>query len=408
MERAGNSDFRPLRAVFERELASVKKQFSLLAAPQRRAIEKNVSGFKKRVSSMSLLLKKPKEFSRADEMLFAFEELPPFGKEYWFLDFISTEGGSQQQFVLTFGRSSGEVEVNRRVVRERGGNGGEKECMAIGWHYSRGKKVFAEGTQKVRATPAPSPGDENAITSSSKDFAFSISGNYPNYKMACADGAGREFFKASLTPPQKGETPFEFASMSQGIFGFQLVNLYFDFSGELEGKKFSGKCYFQKVLGVGPFVPWRWARCVFQNGSVMEFFEMTAPTPAFLPKKSLDSWYSFQKPGQKRETTYGKIKIDKIEPLPGRSARWVASSGDGRAFLEASAYAEHTFSFETKATGKFVYEEHFANARDFFFLEKSKSAAGAKAKGIAKPALQSLQKTGSGVCLFEDAYGFLL
>ncbi len=413
--------------LFERELESMKKQFNALEKTQRENIEKNVEDFKNRVSSLARLLQKPKEFSKADEMLFSFEELPVFGKEYWFLSFAPTAADSLSQLVLTFGRATGEVIVNRKPVREAIAAGTEKECMAIGWRYSGEKKVFASGVQKVRAIQAAGNEGKNAIQSSSKNFSFSLSGNYPSYEIQCTGESGKTFFKAKMIRPPAGETPFEFASLFKGVFGFQLLNLYFDFQGELEGKAFNGKCYLQKVLGVGPFVPWRWARCVFQNGSVMEFFEMTAPSPSFLPKQALDSWYSFQRPGGKRVTTYGKIKIDKLEPeegaLQGAQTRWVASSEDGKAFLEASTYAQHTFSFENKATGKFIYEEHFAKANDFYYLAAKGGAsakigkAGVHAGGkneaktgalLTQIELQTMQKTGRGICLFEDAYGFLL
>ncbi|MFQ5405633.1 MAG: hypothetical protein ACE5DI_00540 [Candidatus Micrarchaeia archaeon] len=388
MKKQALNQAKDFRLFFEDELSTVKKQFQSLEKTQRQAIQQNAKQLNQRFAQLSLLLKKPKTFSKADEMLFSFEELPTFGKEYWFLNFASTDKNSMQQLVLTIGRSSGEVKVNKKPVVETGA-ANQKDCMNVGWHYAKKKTVFANKVQKTTAKMSKSK--PCSLSSNSKDFAFALTGAYPSYEIRCKK-KGKTVFQAKMKKPANEPLPVEFASFFKGAFGFQLVNLYFNFQGKLDGKPFKGKCYLQKVVAVGPLVPWRWARIVFQNNSVMEFFKMTTPTPEFMPKGALISWYSFQPPGEKRQMHAGKIQIQKT-PTKGKT-RWIAKSSDGKAFLEASNYSKHNFAFESKTTGRFVYEEHFAKINDFYYKGKNKT--------------HTLKTTGSGQSLFEDAYGFLL
>jgi len=383
-KRAMDVSPRKYAARLKKTFRQLKKQFRSLEAGQRRIVRLNLADLKRRAAGIRLLFSQPKRYHEVDDMFFGFEELPLFGKEYWFLKFT---GGAEdlRQLILTFGRSAGDVKVNRTKMKSSLEAGAEKECMVIGWCFDKTKKVFADASQKV----AVSRRKTNVISSDSEKtgVSFSLSGAYPSYSLEIKH-KGKKVADLKMSKPKKGR-PFEMSQFYKGNLGFQLINIYFDFQGELYGKKLGGKCYLQKVIGVGPFVPWRWARFIFRNGSVFDAFVMNVEALGL--KQPVYSLVSFQDEKGKFWQKRTSVNFEKIR---GKNPRWVVSAPDGKMVLEAESYSRHPFVFSSRYSGKFTYLEYLSKVNDFYLEKGGKH--------------WSLAGCGPASGLVEDAYGFML
>ncbi len=356
----------------------ISRLLGSLERHQQRIVRQNVSDVRHRAAALARLFGKKRKYREVDDMFFRFEDLPMFGKEYWFMHFVSAE--DDRQLILTLGRSQGDVEVNRRRLRSSDEESATKKCMAIGWFFDGKKKVFADQIQETTVFA----GKKNAIVSKGKS-RIEFGGTYPGYSVSIARGKKRTF-SARLRKPAK-RRPFEISQFFKGVFGFQLINLYFDFDGVLDGRRFRGTCYVQKIIGVGPFVPWNWVRINFGDGSALEFF--TTFLSARGMRAKLDSTLLFYDSAGRLHARKAAFSIEKIGS---KNPRWTVKTDDGSVFLEAASYAEHRFSFE--GAGKFTYVEYFVEVNDFLLeLDGCRS---------------SLLKAGRGTGIVEDAYGFLL
>ncbi|MEK6843599.1 MAG: hypothetical protein AABY04_03860 [Candidatus Micrarchaeota archaeon] len=358
----------------EKELESKLKEYEntlMQFSPiQKNEINRRIRQLENRFSSLTKFFKFQK-YSAADDFLFKYEKLPPFGKEYWFLYFV--EPKTKHQLIVTFGRYSSHININKLELTGSSEETNISECAAVAWMFDKKRKILLNSKQKVEVVYGEKD-SKKKIEFEGKGNKFNFSGKYPNYNLSLNTKMGNTHLE--LYRSKKGK-PFEIQHLFAGNLGFGLVNLYFDFKGTLLGKKIEGKCYVQKVIVTSPFIPWNWGRFYFQDGSIFEFFTPYIP---FLPTKvkfaSLVHYYD-----AKKNKTY-KLKGLKIEKAAGLS-RWHIFGDDYS--LYARPYSEFLFKFE--GLGFFKYYEYFTEAVDFYVMGKQLE---------------------NGVGIIEDAYGFLV
>jgi len=309
-------------------------------------------------------------------MFFQFEELPVFGKEYWFL-YVS-DAKTLNHLVVMFGRAQGTVNINRRRLKESHAASPKTEIPLVCeyWSYS-GKKKRSKGFQSVFSV-RNSP--ENALEDRSK--RVSLTGKYPFYSFSIREN-GQRIASISFSAPRSGK-PYEIGHFSTSVFGFELVNVFPTFKGTLYGKPVSGHGYLQKVVAVGPFIPWNWARIHFPDGSILDVFSLRfVPSHSFGSISPSRSTFWDARTGRQRTLSGTSISRD-----ADRSS-WVIRDGKGRLLLHLYPKAKHRFLF--KSTGEFLYDQYAVDA----YPEEG---------GIAL-AGRTLKK---GAGLLEDAYGFML
>ena len=297
----------------------------------------------------SRVLKK-RNFGRLDDFFFRRERLPPGGKEYWFIYAASTQG-DKKQLVLTFGRSDAKTTVNSRVADAQ-------NVAAVGWLYSGKKKVFLEKSLPLECEKG-----------SLKAGAFSFTGAYPSYELAIGNKTRIRFSK-----PKKGGA-YEAQAASPSTLGVGLLTIHCDAEGTIDGKKFKGTGYVQKVAVVAPFIPWNWARIVFSDRSVLDVFV------ASLRMRGLN--YNVKNTGTYRLAS-GKtywLKNASFKRLPG--GHWLLEGKGYAAYMKDYAY----HPFVLRGRGEFHYDEYMVECEDFAF------------DGFSKK---------SGIGLFENAYGFMV
>lgn len=323
---------------------------------------------------------KSKKYGKPDDLFFAIEDLPSLGKEYWFLHFCAPP--NDEQVVLTLGRSVDPVKVNAASVdfEERKGS---VACAAVCWFYSGCKRVVFDSAAAVRVERS---GGQNLLVAQHKANKITVRGRYPSFDVELTRG-NKKVFSARAVRPAKG-IPYEMVHLLRTPFaprlGAVMINYYFDFVGELEGKKLSGKAYLQKVVAVLPLAPWNWVRLHFKNGSALDFF---AANP--LGEKTgmhFDCNDYFEING--RRVPIRNLRLQSY--LEGEKKVWVLSGKN--LFVAMETYAVQPFIMRQKTT--FCYDEYLVRVRSFAL------SAGKRE--------YSLADLGDGVGIVEDAYGFLL
>jgi len=300
----------------------------------------------KRFESLARLLKK-RDYKKVDEFFFSREELPFSGKEYWFMNFVSNKG-DKTQLVLTFGRSELPMSINERVDL----NG---SVAAVGWLYNGKKKVLWDKAMKLTQ-------EKRGL----KTKEFSFTGSYPAYELQIGKNTLLKMKKR-----RKG-AGYEITNTFVRSLGVGLINLYVDVSGVLDGKRFTGSGYVQKVAAITPFIPWRWVRISFQNGAILDFFAPRIPV-AEREFMSSATFFDGKKKHALKNTTLKKLAGD----------RWLLSGDGFAAYLRSYAFKP----FVLRGVGEFHYDEYFVECLDFYYKNK---------------------EFGKGIGIVEDAYGLLV
>ncbi|OIO38392.1 MAG: hypothetical protein AUJ71_03095 [Candidatus Omnitrophica bacterium CG1_02_49_16] len=290
------------------------------------------------------------EFGTLDDFLFGRETLPPGGKEYWFFDVVSTSG-DKTQLVLTFGCSDAKTLVNAHAAQA--GN-----VAAVGWFFCGKKKVFLEKSLPLQTSKA-----------GLKTGSFEFKGAFPSYELA----VGRKT-RLKLSKPRNGLV-YNASPISAKNLGIGMLTMYLDVRGKIDGKKFEGVGYIQKVIVVAPFIPWNWLRITFADRSVLDVFV------ARLGIGSLD--YTVV-----NHATY-TLASGRIYRLKGAQIRRLAAD---RWLLEGQGFAAYltTYAFKPfvlKGRGEFHYDEYLVQCKDFAFGNFTKQ---------------------DGIGMIENAYGFML
>ncbi|MFH1106916.1 MAG: hypothetical protein V1787_03395 [Candidatus Micrarchaeota archaeon] len=323
---------------------------------------------------VSLLLGKKPVHTSPDRMFFGFEELPAFGKEYWFLYFVDVARG--RQFIATFGRGEGSVRINRRLLRPQHGKPEVCDLACVYWSLDGGHKRSGEFSSPFAAGMH----ETGVLSDSSRMYFF---GRYPDYHVSLHD-KGRQVLDLRLQARPAGK-PFELGHYSTSVFGFELVNIFLRFSGTLYGRPFSGECYVQKVVAVGPFVPWNWVHVYFKDHSSLDYFSLRfAPSREWGSLTPSDAVFF-----DARKRRYRTFRGCSLEHVP-RGNTWELLDGEKSLLLRLRPLARHKFLFQS--TGEFSYDQHFVEATD-------EETGGARLAG---------RQLGDGLGLLEDARGFML
>jgi hypothetical protein len=365
------------------------------------------SGWKAKTANMQKKLAdfyklfKARDYSSPDELFFSVEDLPPLGKEYWFLHFSAPPTDSQ--VVITLGRSAERVEVNQSDVSaaaKAGTTGGgskigkadkagrrEREsikCAAVCWLYSGKKRVLFDSVADVRINHGKA---ERELVASAKGNLASISGDYPDFDIRLSQ-EGKDIFFARACFPREG-IPYEMIHLLETPLvpklSSAMINYYFDFNGTLLGKPISGKAYLQKVVAVMPLAPWNWVRVNFQNNACLDFFEgkPLGDVPAI---HFADNAY-FEKDGA-RTKIGGNLSLSSF--MEGESKVWVLSGKDF--FLSMRTYSLQPFIMRQRTV--FRYDEYLVRVTDFAFKSGGKE--------------YSFSSLGEGRGIVEEASGYLL
>lgn len=293
---------------------------------------------------------KAQDFGGLDDFFFAREELIPGGKEYWFIDVVSTQG-DKAQLVLTFGCSDAKATVNSREAKAG-------TVAAVGWFYSDRKKVFL---------------DRPVVLESSKGLlaagAFTFSGKYPSYDLVVDKRTRLHFTK------QKKGVAYEAHPCTAQDLGVGLLNMYLDATGTIDGKPFKGVGYVQKVVVVAPFIPWNWLRVVFPDKSVLDVFVAKLGVQSVEYRVLSTSIYRLAS-----GKTY-QLSGSRFRKLDGD--RWLLEGDGFAAYLKTYAFKP----FMLRGRGEFHYDEYLVECDDFVFKGKTKRG---------------------GIGMIEDAYGFMI
>lgn len=326
-----------------------------------------------------LLLKK--EIKRGiDDFLFSFEELPLFGKEYWFMKFTADDG-SRRQFFLTFGRSAGDIEVNGKYVENSRIIDNKTEGYCVSWAYDEMQRGITDDLGVIEVK-------DERVTCISKDMRAEFYGSFPKYVLDISNN-GEIICSLDIKEPADNNYNSEVSEQFRGLFGYRLANLYFDFKGILFEKEFSGKCYAQKVIVVGPFIPWKWSRIVFRNGSILTYYIPNIEIGGV--EYNIYNSMDFYDAETRKMYRFKKAKVNEYPSEKG-DKRWVITAEEGRVFMVTKSYCKESFSFTNNFN--FRYIENLVDVVDF--------------QAETEDRVITLQETGSGLGMVEDTSGFVI
>jgi hypothetical protein len=303
-----------------------------------------------RVAKTLTKMLKAQDFGGLDDFFFRREELIPGGKEYWFIDVVSTQG-DKAQLVLTFGCSDASATVNGQEATA--GN-----VAAVGWFYSNKKKVFLDKSVPLQSSKGLLKTD-----------AFIFSGKYPSYDLVVDKRTHLHFTK------QKKGVAYEAHPCTAKDLGIGLLNMYLDAKGEIDGKPFKGAGYVQKVVVVAPFIPWNWLRVVFPDKSVLDVFV------ARLGSQSVG--YDVVSTGLYRLASGKTFNLSGSRFRKLEGDRWLLEGKGFAAYLKTYAFKP----FMLRGRGEFHYDEYLVECTDFVFKGQTKQ---------------------TGIGMIEDAYGFMI
>ncbi|KKG15223.1 hypothetical protein EO98_15520 [Methanosarcina sp. 2.H.T.1A.6] len=345
---------------------------------EKKAFIASIQEIKESKDKIERLLVK-KELKRGiDDLLFSFEDLPLFGKEYWFMKFTADDG-SRRQFFLTFGRSAGDTEVNGRYVVNSRIKNDKTDGYCVSWAYDEVKKNLTDDLGVIEVK-------DKRVTCSSKEMKADFYGSFPKYMLDISSN-GQTVCCLDIREPEDNNYNSEVSEYFKGLFGYRLANLYFDFEGVLFEKDFSGKCYAQKVIVVGPFIPWKWSRIVFMNGSILTYYIPNIEIGGL--EYDIHNSMEFYDAETRKMHLFKKAKVYEY-PSENGNKRWVITAEEGKVFMVMKSYCKESFSFMNNFN--FSYIENLVDVVDFQIETEDK--------------VITLKETGSGLGMVEDTSGF--
>ncbi|MEA3342699.1 MAG: hypothetical protein U9Q92_00900, partial [archaeon] len=314
-----------------------------------------------------------------DNMFFEFEELPIFGKEYWFMKFTSTDTETKKQLLIMFGRPEGKMKVNNSYVKNEKLDHNTLKGAIVCWFYDEEAENICDSVCNITIS-------ENQLISKSGDIKCIFSGNYPDYELKLTK-RGDSICRLKIFEPDDNSPKYEISKNFKSLFGIECINSYLNFKGSLNSEDFEGKCFVQKVIVVGPLVPWRWGRIIFKNGSILYFF--LPQLQAFGFKYDISSELMFYDSDSDR---IYKINDLEVSEYGKKETRWVISSKKNNMIVIAKSYSMKPITLESM--GNLTYLEYLAEITDFYIETEDK--------------VISLKDLGSGIGLIENAYGYVI
>ena len=339
-------------------------------------------GIERRFKRLKNLVSREK-WDDVDRMFFSFEQLPPHGKEYWFLLFTSNKPETGRQFMTTIGNQNVKNYVvdSCRISKRLEDDGVHNGPFSF-WLYDR--KIHKSKTLASRIEMV-----NGKMRVHSGKTEFLMEGNYPRYKLKLKEN-GRDMCSIR-TKSGSDYTDYEVREFFKGAMGFGYVNILLDFNGYLNKSYFKGQCYLQKVVVTAPLpsVPWNWGRITFSNKSVLDFLQ--PHISLYKLSKGFATFGRFYDSRYKKLYTFKKIKVRKF----GKRNRQFLVHGrsKGREFtMLAESYAQK--AFKLSSIGKLKYEQNLVKAKSFSLESGNK--------------LITMKDTGEGIGILEDAYGYIL
>lgn len=312
-----------------------------------------------------------------DEIFYKFENLIPYGKEYWFAIFTSTDGKKPMQLVSCFGRRNSRRSVIDDVeVSGLNPSGNELSTVVGVWCFDGKKKLYANTVESKTIT------GNQSITSAGKGLSMTMSGTVPEYRVQMESEEITCDFK--LTKPASGYDVEVLNELKMGL-NYQVYNLYYDFEGTLNGKEHQGRCYLQKVILSTPMPSWNWCRLIFKDGSFLVFFK------PYIGSKELNyvlrnrGWFYSAK--HDRIVWFSNIDVHHDK----KQVNWrFKCCTEGCSFdVSVRAYADHCPTF--RGAGAFDYHEFMVSVKKFSL----------KAGDVNV----TLKDTGAGAGMVEDGRG---
>jgi hypothetical protein len=347
---------------------------------EKKAFMASIDSIRESTGKVERFLMKNDAIKGLDELLFSFEDLPLFGKEYWFMKFTSNDG-SRSQLFLMFGRSAGDIAVNGRYVENSRLIGDRTEGYCVCWAYDNSQRQITNNLCTIEVK-------DGTVACSNKDFQAVFRGSFPEYSLSLSKD-GKNICSLDIEEPEGGKYNTELAKNFKGLFGYRVANLYFDFKGMMFDRDFSGKCYIQKVIVVGPLLPWKWSRIVFMNGSILSYYIPNIEIVGL--EYEIRNIMSFYDPVTKEMHYFKKAKVHEYPSEKG-DKRWVISTEDNRVFVVMKSYCKESFSFTNNFN--FNYIENLVDVVDLKIETDSRTI--------------TLEDTGSGLGMVEDTSGFVI
>lgn len=347
---------------------------------ERKAFVASIEKLKDSKDKVERLLLKKGSSKGIDEILLSFEDLPLFGKEYWFMKFTANDG-SRRQLFLMFGRSAGDIEVNGRYVETSRIIDNRTDGYCVSWAYDEVRRKITDHFGVIEV-------EDGKVRCSTGDIQANFQGSFPDYRLdiSCE---GKSICSLDIKEPEDSSYNTELTENFKGLFGYRLANLYFDFGGTLFERYFSGKCYVQKVIVVGPLLPWKWSRIVFRNGSILTYYIPNIEIVGL--EYEIRNFMSFYDADTKKMHNFKKAKVHEYPSQKG-DKRWVISSEDNRVFVVTKSYCKESFNFTNNFN--FSYIENLVDVVDMRIETDDK--------------VITLEETGSGLGMVEDTSGFVI
>jgi hypothetical protein len=307
-----------------------------------------------------------------DKQFFKKDNLPKFGKEYWFLLFSGYDGS---QVASMFGRVNDVFSVNGRKVD---GRRADKNNISVTWYLGKKKRDFGTRVAEVSI-------DEKRVEANSSKDSVSVEKSGQDYVFSYKDGK-KERFRARADLPQG--TSYIHEEKLGSTLGF--YNLFPKFKGRLDGKKIEGRCLLQKIRYNLPFVPWNWVWLAFEDGSFLNYFIPYVESP--LPPQQImirNNGFFYSGKTKKHYMLYDMG----LERRKGKDLYFfVDLNTGGRLRGSVKNLASKRFKFKTK--GEFTYIENMGRVTDFYF-ESGKEVL-------------DMDSLGKGVAFIEETSGFMI
>jgi len=285
-----------------------------------------------------------------DRMFYSFEYLPPTGKEFWFLLFMPDERAKARQLFSAFGRANtyglqtNGIEMKRSV--KRGGKYGVQNTF----FYDKKLKTLSTDETRIKLG--------KNIVSTTGNTRVEVTGNFPKYRYKLLKGD--EVIADFKTSKHRAGRRTKCNPYFKGPFGYACLNILLNYKGKLNGKEVSGTCDLQKVVLVGPFIPWKWGRITFKNKSEFEYWCIQTPTPGYQYKLLI--FADFFDAKTKKNHHFEDVHI---RNFGNKQDYWMieARNKDSEIVTLLKSYGKETFLFSMGSS--FEYTPNFAEVKSF-------------------------------------------
>ena len=321
--------------------------------------------------------------SDAHRRIFSFHKLSVHGKEYWFLLFTSDDTKKARQLMITFGdQNVKSYAVDSCRISENYSFKGKHVGPSSYWFYD--KKIHRSKTM-----PSSIDVKESSIFVASPKSEILLTGEYPKYNLVLK----KEGKKICDLKTRKGSdyAEYEIIDYFKSGLGAGYVNLLLDFEGKLNGSRFSGHGYIQKVVSTAPLpgIPWYWGRIYFSKNYILDFLQPHVSVSKL--DKEFTVYAYFYDSKKNKKYFFEDIKVRKF----GKRNKYflILGKSKGKEFtVILKSYAQKNFRLDS--IGTMDYEQNLVKVA-FFSLESGNK-------------LITMKDTGEGIGILEDAYGYIL